>query len=41
VLADSDAAASRGALFVPKTDLENLLGRPATPLAESVAAALR
>ena len=41
VLADSDAAASRGALFVPRTDLENLLGRPATPLAESVAAALR
>jgi NAD(P)H dehydrogenase (quinone) len=41
VLADSDAAASRGALFVPKTDLENLLGRPATPLAESVAAALK
>jgi NAD(P)H dehydrogenase (quinone) len=41
VLADSDAAASRGALFVPKTDLENLIGRPATPLAESVAAALK
>jgi NAD(P)H dehydrogenase (quinone) len=41
ILADSDAAASRGALFVPKTDLENLIGRPATPLAESVAAALR
>jgi NAD(P)H dehydrogenase (quinone) len=41
VLADSDAAASRGALFVPKTDLENLIGRPATPLTESVAAALR
>jgi NAD(P)H dehydrogenase (quinone) len=41
VLADSDANAARGALFVPKTDLENLIGRPATPLAESVAAALR
>jgi NAD(P)H dehydrogenase (quinone) len=41
ILADSDAAASRGALFVPKTDLENLIGRSATPLAESVAAALR
>jgi NAD(P)H dehydrogenase (quinone) len=41
ILADSDVAASRGALFVPKTDLENLIGRPATPLAESVAAALR
>ncbi|MEV6842108.1 SDR family oxidoreductase [Actinoplanes sp. NPDC051411] len=41
VLADSDSAASRGDLFVPKTDLEGLIGRPATPLAESVAAALR
>lgn len=41
VLADADAAASRGALYVPRTDLEHLLGRPATPLAESVAAALR
>jgi NAD(P)H dehydrogenase (quinone) len=41
VLADSDSAASRGALFVAKTDLESLIGRPATPLAESVAAALR
>jgi NAD(P)H dehydrogenase (quinone) len=41
VLADSDANAARGALFVPKTDLETLIGRPATPLAESVAAALR
>jgi NAD(P)H dehydrogenase (quinone) len=41
VLADSDAAAAEGALFVPKTDLENLLGRPVTPLATSIAAALR
>jgi len=41
VLADSVAHAAKGALFVPKTDLENLLGRPATPLASSVAAALR
>jgi NAD(P)H dehydrogenase (quinone) len=41
VLADSDANAARGALFVPKTDLENLIGRPATPLASSVAAALK
>jgi len=40
VLADSDANAARGALFVPKTDLEALIGRPATPLTESVAAAL-
>jgi len=41
VLADSDANAARGALFVPKTDLENLIGRPATPLATSVAEALK
>lgn len=41
VLADSDAQAAKGALFVPKTDLEKLLGRPATPLASSVAAALK
>jgi NAD(P)H dehydrogenase (quinone) len=41
VLADSDANAAKGALFVPKTDLENLIGRPATPLATSVAAALK
>jgi NAD(P)H dehydrogenase (quinone) len=41
VLADSDAKAAKGALFVPKTDLEKLLGRPVTPLASSVAAALR
>ena len=40
ILADSDRAASQGALDVPRTDLENLLGRPATPLADSVRAQL-
>jgi NAD(P)H dehydrogenase (quinone) len=40
ILADSDAAASRGALFVETTDLEGLLGRPVTPLATAVAAGL-
>jgi NAD(P)H dehydrogenase (quinone) len=39
--ADADASASRGALFVEKTDLESLLGRPATPLASAIAAELR
>ena len=41
IYADADAAASRGALFVEKTDLETLLGRPVTPLADAIAAALR
>ncbi|HEY0532371.1 MAG TPA: NmrA family NAD(P)-binding protein [Actinoplanes sp.] len=41
IYADADAAASRGALFVEKTDLEALLGRPATPLAGAIAAELR
>jgi NAD(P)H dehydrogenase (quinone) len=40
ILADSDRAASHGALDVPPSDLENLLGRPATPLSESVKTAL-
>lgn len=40
ILADSDAAASRGALLVDPADLESLLGRPATPLATAVAAEL-
>jgi NAD(P)H dehydrogenase (quinone) len=40
IYADADAAASRGALFVEKTDLEALLGRPATPLAQAIAAQL-
>jgi NAD(P)H dehydrogenase (quinone) len=41
ILADSDAAASRGALFVPVTDLEGLLGHPVTPLATAIAAELK
>jgi len=40
VLADSDRAAANGALHTGTEDLEKLLGRPATPLAESVRAAL-
>ena len=40
VLADSDRAAASGALEVPRTDLEKLLGRPATPLATAIRAAL-
>ena len=40
IFADSDRAASQGALDVPRTDLEKLIGRPATPLAESVRAQL-
>jgi NAD(P)H dehydrogenase (quinone) len=41
ILADSDRAASQGALFVERTDLESLLGRPATPLATAIGAALK
>ena len=40
ILADSDSAASRGALFVERTDLEGLLGRPVTPLATAIRSAL-
>jgi NAD(P)H dehydrogenase (quinone) len=40
ILADSDAAASRGALFVERTDLESRLGRPATPRAVAIQAQL-
>jgi NAD(P)H dehydrogenase (quinone) len=40
ILADSDRAASRGALYVERTDLETLLGRPATPLSTAIGAAL-
>ncbi|MCW1886451.1 SDR family oxidoreductase [Luteolibacter flavescens] len=36
LLADSDAAASRGALFDDSGELGTLLGRPTTPLAETV-----
>ena len=40
ILADSDRAASQGALFVPVDDMNGLLGRPATPLATAVQAQL-
>jgi NAD(P)H dehydrogenase (quinone) len=40
VLADTDRAASQGALFTGTADLEKLLGRPATPLADAVRTAL-
>lgn len=40
VLADSDAAASRGALFDDSRTLSALIGRPTTPMAETVKAAL-
>jgi NAD(P)H dehydrogenase (quinone) len=40
ILADSDRAAAHGALEVDRADLEKLLGRPATPLAEAIRAAV-
>lgn len=40
ILANSDAGASKGALFDDSQQLSDLLGRPTTPLAVSVAAAL-
>jgi NAD(P)H dehydrogenase (quinone) len=40
VLADSDRGAAAGALNTGTKDLENLLGRPVTPLGDSVRAAL-
>lgn len=41
VLADSDLGISRGELYTESGDLRRLVGRPATTLAEAVAAALR
>ncbi len=41
LLADSDAGAAKGALFDEGGDLRRLIGRPTTPLATSVAAALK
>ncbi|MDO5622144.1 MAG: SDR family oxidoreductase [Paracoccus sp. (in: a-proteobacteria)] len=41
VLAQSDAAAADGGLFGDSGDLATLIGRPTTPLAEAMAAALR
>jgi NAD(P)H dehydrogenase (quinone) len=40
ILADSDRAAAKGALHVEGDDLATLLGRPPTPLAQAVKAAL-
>ena len=40
VLADSDVGASRGELYADRADLEKLLGRPVTPLADLIRAAL-
>jgi NAD(P)H dehydrogenase (quinone) len=36
IYADAGLSASRGALEVPRADLESLLGRPATPLADAI-----
>ena len=41
LIADSDAAAAQGALFDDGLALSRLIGRPTTPLATSVAAALK
>lgn len=40
ILADADLGLSRGELFVEPTDLEDLLGRPATSLADALKVAL-
>ena len=39
LLADSDRGLGRGELYVEPTDLEDLLGRPATSLADALRAA--
>ncbi|KPX25449.1 hypothetical protein ALQ08_02905 [Pseudomonas syringae pv. delphinii] len=41
LLADSDAAAAKGALFDDSRQLSKLIGRPATPLSATIAEALR
>jgi NAD(P)H dehydrogenase (quinone) len=41
LLAESDTGASKGGLFDETRTLSRLIGRPTTPMAESVAAALR
>jgi NAD(P)H dehydrogenase (quinone) len=41
ILADNDLGWSRGELFTSSGDLRRLIGRPTTPLADAVAAALR
>ena len=40
ILADSDVGASKGALYSDSKDLSALIGRPTTPIAESIKAAL-
>jgi NAD(P)H dehydrogenase (quinone) len=40
VVADADRAAAKGALHVEGNDLERLLGRPVTPLADILRAAI-
>jgi NAD(P)H dehydrogenase (quinone) len=40
VLADSDRGAAKGELYVEGNDLANLIGRPVTPLADAIRAAL-
>jgi len=41
LLADTSAATSRGDWFTDSTDLQQLIGRPSTPLGDVVSAALR
>ncbi|WP_440809550.1 SDR family oxidoreductase [Pseudomonas syringae] len=41
LLADSDAAAAKGALFDDSRQLSKLIGRPATPLSATIAEAVR
>lgn len=40
ILADSETGASRGALYSDSKDLSSLIGRPTTPIVESIKAAL-
>lgn len=40
MLADSDTGASKGGLFDDSRTLSNLIGRPTTPLAQSISAIL-
>ena len=40
MLADSDTGASKGGLFDDSRTLSKLIGRPTTPLAESIKAIL-
>jgi len=41
LLADSDSGASQGGLFDDKRELSTLIGRPTTPMAETIAAELK